>query len=328
MQILFNSSKYIDFISRNKFIIPFLLNSDDQTNCSPIYLSGHISNHKYRLFDYFTKRAILQNGHSFNTNISFSSVDKQLKKTKDKLKKKTIYIEIRNLHDSSDYKNIFLSNNFVFKDHYNYIVDTTDFDIMKSRINNSKLRQIRKSLRNGAIIKQDITSNDIYQFYSILQHLYKTKVKKPLFPLSYFQELYKTSFCKFLLIEYKNKIVGGIVLLFDEVTVYEHYVCGEDKKYKDIHPSVLATWAGLDYAAKNGFKQFDFMGAGTPDKKYGVRDFKSHFGGDLVNYGRFIKINKPIMYKIGKIGLFIKGLLDKYIYLFRLKFNLDSKKGY
>jgi len=42
------------------------------------------------------------------------------------------------------------------------------------------------------------------------------------------------------------------------------------------------------------------MGAGKPDEGYGVRDFKAKFGGELVEHGRFIHINQPVLYTIGK----------------------------
>ena len=53
------------------------------------------------------------------------------------------------------------------------------------------------------------------------------------------------------------------------------------------------------------------MGAGTPDVEYGVRDFKAEFGGEMVEHGRFRKIAKPILYKIGILG--IKMLKHKQI---------------
>jgi len=54
---------------------------------------------------------------------------------------------------------------------------------------------------------------------------------------------------------------------------------------------------------------FDFMGAGNPYENYGVRDFKKRFGGEIVEYGRFIKINNSFLYKIGEFGLnIIKNL--------------------
>ena len=33
------------------------------------------------------------------------------------------------------------------------------------------------------------------------------------------------------------------------------------------------------------------------------RDFKSKFGGNEFHYGRYIKINRPLLYRIGRIGL-------------------------
>jgi len=61
----------------------------------------------------------------------------------------------------------------------------------------------------------------------------------------------------------------------------------------------------IDYAAKNGLKFFDFMGAGASDKDYGVRKFKSQFGGKLVEYGRFLRVYNKFLYSLGKIGLWV-----------------------
>ena len=42
------------------------------------------------------------------------------------------------------------------------------------------------------------------------------------------------------------------------------------------------------------------MGAGKPDEGYGVREFKSKFGGELLEHGRFLYICKPSLYRLGK----------------------------
>jgi len=62
----------------------------------------------------------------------------------------------------------------------------------------------------------------------------------------------------------------------------------------------MANWAVIAYAAENGFSRFDMMGAGKPDKNYGVREFKAEFGGDLVEYGRFLYICKNFLYQSGR----------------------------
>jgi len=56
---------------------------------------------------------------------------------------------------------------------------------------------------------------------------------------------------------------------------------------------------------------FDFMGVGIPNRPYGVRDFKSKFGGELVNYGRFGRRNSKILYVISELGFNLLALLNK-----------------
>ncbi|NCA85222.1 MAG: peptidoglycan bridge formation glycyltransferase FemA/FemB family protein, partial [Clostridia bacterium] len=80
---------------------------------------------------------------------------------------------------------------------------------------------------------------------------------------------------------------------------------------RHIYPSVLATWAAIDYAIKTGYRQFDFMGVGKPNVPYGVRDFKMRFGGTVVNYGRYIRINNKFIYMLAEFGYNILSLMKK-----------------
>lgn len=81
--------------------------------------------------------------------------------------------------------------------------------------------------------------------------------------------------------------------------VYEWFECGRNAEYKEQYPSVMATWAGIQWAKENGCARYDMMGAGEPGVPYGVRDFKSEFGGEMVEHGRFLCVNKQLLYKIG-----------------------------
>lgn len=86
-------------------------------------------------------------------------------------------------------------------------------------------------------------------------------------------------------------------------TVYEWFECGLNADYKEQYPSVMATWAGMQYANGHGCARYDMMGAGVPGVPYGVRDFKSEFGGDMVEHGRFLCVCKPLLYKLGVLGV-------------------------
>jgi hypothetical protein len=50
------------------------------------------------------------------------------------------------------------------------------------------------------------------------------------------------------------------------------------------------------------FRLFDFGGAGKPCEKYGVREFKAKFGGELVSFGRYIFVHSPFLFGLCKVG--------------------------
>ena len=179
-----------------------------------------------------------------------------------------------------------------------------------NKLSESKRRQINNSIKNGAKIEKATTEKEVRAFYEILFNFYKHKVKKPLPSVQLFLNFFNTSkiddIGEILLVKHKDKIVAGIVCpSISTGYVHEWYICGLDKEYKaeGIYPSVMATWAGINYAIERGTKYFDFMGAGKMDESYGVRNFKEKFGGETIITSRYIYIHKPILYKIGKMAI-------------------------
>jgi lipid II:glycine glycyltransferase (peptidoglycan interpeptide bridge formation enzyme) len=271
------------------------------------------------LLRYFSSRCILWGGPLIDPTAGESGevlLELLLRELARQVSRKAIYIQIRNMFDISLYAGIFQKNGFRFHNHLNYIVETRTREKTEKKISKSKMRQVRKSLKSGARIVEPQNIGEVEAFYNILKDLYKTKIKRPLPGWSFFESFYgmnqnnNKNFGTYLLIEYKEKIIGGIMCpITPGRTIYELYVCGLDDKYKNkgLYPSVLATWAAMDYALKKGLKKFDFMGAGKPDQDYGVREFKAKFGGNLVEYGRFERINNKPLYLLGKIGLKVLG---------------------
>lgn len=243
-------------------------------------------------------------------------LDLLLKELVKKVKNRSIFIQFRNFNDCTNQLETYTKNGFRYLDRLNYLVDTSSEEVVKRGISSSKLRQIKKSLKSGTEIITPENIDQVMAFYEILFDLYKNKIKKPLPKWSFFKNFYELSKDGRLgvikLIKYNDNIIGGILSpIFNESTIYEWYVCGLDKEHKQLYPSVLATWAAIDFALKNNIRRFDFMGVGTPDKDYGVRDFKSKFGGELVNFGRFGRINNKFLYAITEIGFNILALLKK-----------------
>ena len=137
-----------------------------------------------------------------------------------------------------------------------------------------------------------------------MDDLYRTKIKTPLYPYEFFENLYKESTSQFILVSYNDEIVGGsCCVTLPNKGVYEWFACGKDGLYKNIYPSSVTKHAGMKFASDNNYPLFDMMGAGKPDEKYGVRDFKAEFGGELVEHGRYLCVLNKCLYNLGKLGV-------------------------
>lgn len=267
-------------------------------------IAGYITQSDSKIKQYFTRRAIIIGGPLLSDNITDEELRQLLHTTSQELAKKAIYIETRNFNDYSQWKQIFEANGFSYKPHLNFHVDTSSMDIVNSHLGKNRKRDIRVSFRDGATIVTNPSLNQVRAYYNILKHLYTTKVKTPLFDWEFFEKLFSLDSSRFLLVEYQEQIIGGTVCVeLAGRTLYEWFVCGEDGAYKNIFPSEVATFAGLQYAAEHACCRFDMMGAGTPEEAYGVRDFKARFGGEMVEHGRFILVSNSALYQLGSLGV-------------------------
>ena len=211
-----------------------------------------------------------------------------------------IYIETRNFHDYSKWRHIFEQCGFAYQPHLNIQVACN----AQHQMSEQRIRQVKKALKNGVEICQAQSEADIKAWYQILQQLYRKKVRTPLWSEDFFLQFYRDGVGKYLLVKFNRKVIGGMMCpILEGKTIYEWYVCGLDEDFRECYPSVVATYAAIEYAKEHGLPLFDFMGAGKPDVPYGVRDFKMEFGGDLVEHGRYICVQKPLLYKIGQWGV-------------------------
>lgn len=301
----FQTKTCYDFYSSLSFLDPFIFSVTESDVLKGIIV-GYIQKDKVPTKQYFTKRAIIPGGLLLADDISDSALESLLNFCKRKLHKEAIYIECRNFNSYSKLKNIFELCEFKYIPHLNFHIDTTSLEIVNNNIGKSRKRDIKLSLREGAVVIDNPSLEEVKAFYLILEDLYKQRIKTPLFPWIFFEKLFTSTMGKFMLVKYKDQIIGGTICVgLENKVLYEMFACGLDGKFKNIYPSTLATWAGIEYAATHNYYRFDMMGAGKPDESYGVRDFKAKFGGELVEHGRFLCILHPLLYQIGKFGLSI-----------------------
>jgi hypothetical protein len=265
---------------------------------------------------YFSSRTVVYGGPLVSPRSAEPAavLDLLLQKLIAEVRHLSVFIQFRNFREMDE--GMFKKHRFAYRGRLNYLVDTTSEKRVKERMGSEKYRQVKKGLRNGAEIVAPASEEEMRQFYFILYELYRHKVKKPLPDWSFFREFYRLSSGGKLgmirLIKYKDLIVGGILCpVTPGRTIYEWYVCGLDQDYKEAYPSVLATWAAIDHALKHGIGTFDFMGVGIPGRSYGVRTFKARFGGEMVNYGRYARINNRMLYFVSEMGYNLLSLMKR-----------------
>ena len=273
---------------------------------------GYVTVEKNPIKQFFTRRAIILGGPVIANDATDEEVETLMNAVRNQLEigdwkleiDVPIFIETRNFNDYSRWKEAFEKAGFAYRPHLNFHVDPKVENLSENRC-----RQIRKAKTTvECLTNESVSELEIREWYKILSELYRTKVKTPLWPEEFFLEAYRQRIGTFLLVKHEGKIIGGTFCVMDESTVYEWFECGLNNAYKEQYPSVMATYAGMRYAADNGYARYDMMGAGEPGVPYGVRDFKAEFGGTLVEHGRFLHISKPFLYKIGKMAVrILKG---------------------
>lgn len=303
----FQSPEFLQFIEPVRGYKPFLLLAITASGEIQGSLMGVIQSDGGGVKSWLSRRLIVWGGpvlgerQAVSKQVTANALFQAMKKY---AQGHAIFIEFRNFFDCSELHSAFEANGFRFRPHLNYIVKLDDDAAVKGRLSSNRRRQIKTSLAAGAVVTEPESEADVVALYQLLEKLYKEKVKKPLPSLDLFMQFWKSPFSKTFLVKYEGNVVGGSVgPIYRNKVLYQWYVCGDNGAIKGVHPSVLASWAPIEYGLKHGYEYFDFMGAGRPEEDYGVREFKARFGGDEVCFGRYEMVLNQSLYRVGKLGL-------------------------
>ena len=217
-----------------------------------------------------------------------------------------LFTELRNLSDLSELQPLLNEHGFIFEEHLNYLIDLdrTAEEVLQS-IGKRTRKKIRKELRDQLVQLSEVTNLiELADWYKTLQKTY-LRAQVPLADRSMFEAafeaLYPKGMVKFLMARVNGLTVACSAELIYKDTIYGWYG-GSDRDYGQYLPNEMLTWHILEWGANNGYRVYDFGGAGKPDEEYGVRDFKAKFNGELVNFGRNTYVHSPIRFKLSQYG--------------------------
>ncbi len=208
-----------------------------------------------------------------------------------------LFTELRNLSNLDDLRTTLTDSGLNYEDHLNYLIDLNRSpDAIMQSIGTRTRKNIRRALRDERMCVIEATQLDQVDIcYDLLCKTYQAAhvplAHRSLFHAT-FDELYPKGMVKFLLVQIGHDYAASSVELLFKDTIYGWYG-GMDRAFSSYNPNELLIWHILDWGAQNGFKAYDFGGAGKPNEKYGVRDFKAKFGGQLVSFGRYRRVHAP-----------------------------------
>lgn len=304
---VFQSPAFYSFYLKQAYFEPFyLLSRDAAGDISGVLLGVFITEGK-GLLGRLSRRCVVYGGPLVK-NDDLQVLKQLLGGLNKHATRRALFTQFRNFRGwDSAQQEVFTRFGFVLRNRLNLLVAIGPGQDFKRGFSEVRRRQLKKALHQGVVVREAESLRDIENLYVLLSKLYKEKVKKPIPKIEFFYQFFEWLVPQgkgvVLLVELSGELIGGIVApITPGWSISELYVCGLDKEYPNAFPSVVATWAAMDYGQKRGLHLFDFMGLGVPEVPYGVRDFKLRFGGEQVNYGRFGRRNNRFLYGIAEFG--------------------------
>ncbi len=223
------------------------------------------------------------------------------------IERKVIYSQVRNYKiQSPARKKFFNQYGFNYEEHLNIIIDLRiGTNALWKGIKRNRKDGINKGKKQGFVFKVYDQLDSVDEFYNLFCDLYK-KIKLPHPDISLFNAINDNlaNSVKWFILEYKEKPCIILCSFVYNKTIYAFSIgVTQDKELLRLRPVDLFYWEVIKWGAENSYHFFDWMGAGKPNKEYGVRDFKLQYGGELFSLGRYEKIHKPLLNKFAMFSL-------------------------
>lgn len=258
-------------------------------------VAGVISYNYFFPVNHFTRRAVIEGGPIANDR----HIGEKLVEAVDAYtKKKAIYTQYRNLWDTGGFLPFMEKMGYRYEAHLDIIHDlTVGEDCIIKGISKNKRGNVHKSINKGTFFRE-AEKAEWDRCVDLILGTYK-RVGLPCQSRSYFMNAFTSmsEYVKVFVAVFDDTIIGTRVELCYKDLVYDWYA-GADDNYKNCYPNDVLPYCILLWGNENNYKSFDFGGAGRPDVPYGVREHKLKFGGRLVEFGRYEKINDKLVFSL------------------------------
>lgn len=175
---------------------------------------------------------------------------------------------------------------------YELAIDQPE-NVLFRGLSDKRRNNIRSAVRKGVAVEEVDLCKGLNEFYDLLATTYR-RSRIPLADASLFRSVaveLRQPYVRLLIAYYDGvPVSAGCFLAFkDRVTCWY----AGTKRIPGVQSMTLVFWEAIRRYAKEGYSVFDFAGAGWEGENYGPGRFKSKFGGERTNHGRYRKIYAP-----------------------------------
>ncbi len=216
-----------------------------------------------------------------------------------------LFTELRHLSDASAVEGVLRDAGFSHEGHLNYLVDLSQSeDALWSALSKTARQRVRSGQRKGVGVQEITSPQGVDEAYRVLTQVY-SHTGIPLADPSLFRAalsiLHPRGMFRIFTVQLGGQIIGTRYLLTHKERIIDWYA-GADRAFASYSPNEILVWHVLRWGKEQGFRTFDFGGAGRPNEPYGPREFKSKFGGQLVDYGRHTLVHRPTRMRLAQAG--------------------------
>ena len=297
---VFQTTEMAEVYRRNKGCTPLILVAiHENTGEIVASLLAKIKAEKQGFLSSYSRHSTIRGGSIFVDNeYGVEAVSRLLQHYNEIVEKDLLYSRFYPLNDTQQIIPSFNKNGYEYGDWQNFLINLDKpLDEIWKQLKKSRRNGVNKATKKGVTIEEIREKELIPVFYDLLQETYKNR-KIQLENISNFEAtfdiLVPKNMAKFFMAKCEGRYIAAILVLLYKGVIYDWYA-GSSQKREDLVlcPNDLIAWHVIEWGAKNSFHTFDFGGGGVPGDTSGWIEFKSQFGGKLVNYGRYTKIHQP-----------------------------------
>ena len=189
-----------------------------------------------------------------------------LEKIFDMLDFRHTFIETLNIEDSRFAYSTFSSHNFIpMRDQRLYI--SLHSKEPHERLTRAYKAHIRKAENSGVTNMRATTPEEIKEGLKLMRNYYRSKLQRKLPKEDVLRTMLYTpdgnlsDEAKLFIVKHRNKIIGSSLCIYEDTRACLAFSCGLRKSHPLLYPGIMAIWAAITDAHKNGYAHFEFLEA-------------------------------------------------------------------